>query len=118
MLEPLYQSTTITTFIDISLLSDMAMISMVDQKLLRMQLEAMQTMRTLLVENPFRVKSGSITEGLSLLDLVLILPTDPSAFVLSLILQGEKNNGFDVLYHNMKHGQISSKELTDFIRER
>uniref|UniRef100_A0A671W177 F-BAR domain only protein 2 n=1 Tax=Sparus aurata TaxID=8175 RepID=A0A671W177_SPAAU len=33
-------------------------------------------------------------------------------------LQGEKNNGFDVLYHNMKHGQISSKELTDFIRER
>ncbi|XP_031433363.1 F-BAR domain only protein 2 isoform X2 [Clupea harengus] len=31
---------------------------------------------------------------------------------------GEKYNGFDVLYHNMKHGQISSKELTDFIRER
>ncbi|XP_053340868.1 F-BAR domain only protein 2 [Clarias gariepinus] len=31
---------------------------------------------------------------------------------------GEKNNGFDVLYHNMKHGQISSKELGDFIRER
>lgn len=31
---------------------------------------------------------------------------------------GEKNSGFDVLYHNMKHGQISSKELTDFIRER
>uniref|UniRef100_A0A673AKP6 F-BAR domain only protein 2 n=1 Tax=Sphaeramia orbicularis TaxID=375764 RepID=A0A673AKP6_9TELE len=33
-------------------------------------------------------------------------------------ISGEKNNGFDVLYHNMKHGQISSKELTDFIRER
>ncbi|XP_062414991.1 LOW QUALITY PROTEIN: F-BAR domain only protein 2 [Pungitius pungitius] len=33
-------------------------------------------------------------------------------------LTGDKNNGFDVLYHNMKHGQISSKELTDFIRER
>uniref|UniRef100_A0AAQ5YRV2 F-BAR domain only protein 2 n=1 Tax=Amphiprion ocellaris TaxID=80972 RepID=A0AAQ5YRV2_AMPOC len=33
-------------------------------------------------------------------------------------MQGEKNNGFDVLYHNMKHGQISTKELTDFIRER
>uniref|UniRef100_A0A8C3ADJ0 F-BAR domain only protein 2 n=1 Tax=Cyclopterus lumpus TaxID=8103 RepID=A0A8C3ADJ0_CYCLU len=33
-------------------------------------------------------------------------------------MQGDKNNGFDVLYHNMKHGQISSKELTDFIRER
>ena len=32
--------------------------------------------------------------------------------------QGEKNNGFDVLYHNMKHGLISSKELTEFIRER
>ncbi|KAM6985461.1 F-BAR domain only protein 2 isoform 2-T2 [Aplochiton taeniatus] len=31
---------------------------------------------------------------------------------------GEKNNGFDVLYHNMKHGNISSKELSDFIRER
>uniref|UniRef100_A0A1A8UZ28 F-BAR domain only protein 2 n=1 Tax=Nothobranchius furzeri TaxID=105023 RepID=A0A1A8UZ28_NOTFU len=31
---------------------------------------------------------------------------------------GEKNNGFDVLYHNMKHGQISTKELSDFIRER
>ncbi|XP_039614394.1 F-BAR domain only protein 2 isoform X2 [Polypterus senegalus] len=31
---------------------------------------------------------------------------------------GEKNNGFDVLYHNMKYGQISSKELSDFIRER
>ncbi|KAF6734996.1 F-BAR domain only protein 2 [Oryzias melastigma] len=31
---------------------------------------------------------------------------------------GEKNNGFDVLYHNMKHGQISTKELTDLIRER
>ncbi|OBS76765.1 hypothetical protein A6R68_16782 [Neotoma lepida] len=31
--------------------------------------------------------------------------------------QGEKNNGFDVLYHNMKHGQISTKELADFVRE-
>ncbi|XP_014662376.1 PREDICTED: F-BAR domain only protein 2-like [Priapulus caudatus] len=31
---------------------------------------------------------------------------------------GEKNNGFDVLYHNMKHGYISSKELADFIRDR
>lgn len=30
---------------------------------------------------------------------------------------GEKNNGFDVLYHNMKHGQISTKDLADFIRE-
>ncbi|XP_025304151.1 F-BAR domain only protein 2 isoform X2 [Canis lupus familiaris] len=31
---------------------------------------------------------------------------------------GEKNSGFDVLYHNMKHGQISTKELADFVRER
>ncbi|XP_075397275.1 F-BAR domain only protein 2 isoform X2 [Tenrec ecaudatus] len=31
---------------------------------------------------------------------------------------GEKNSGFDVLYHNMKHGHISTKELADFVRER
>ncbi|XP_069072384.1 F-BAR domain only protein 1 [Pleurodeles waltl] len=31
---------------------------------------------------------------------------------------GEKNMGFGVLYHNMKHGQISTKELADFVRER
>ncbi|XP_064337512.1 F-BAR domain only protein 2 isoform X3 [Camelus dromedarius] len=31
---------------------------------------------------------------------------------------GEKNTGFDVLYHNMKYGQISTKELADFVRER
>ncbi|KAF7390910.1 hypothetical protein HZH66_009390 [Vespula vulgaris] len=31
---------------------------------------------------------------------------------------GEKNNGFDVLYHNMKHGAIASKELAEFLRER
>ncbi|XP_064617201.1 F-BAR domain only protein 2-like isoform X2 [Liolophura sinensis] len=30
---------------------------------------------------------------------------------------GEKNNGFYVLYTNMKHGQTSSKELVDFLRE-
>uniref|UniRef100_A0AAX7UL44 F-BAR domain only protein 2 n=1 Tax=Astatotilapia calliptera TaxID=8154 RepID=A0AAX7UL44_ASTCA len=59
--------------------------NMVDQSLLQMQIEAMQKMRTLLLEKA---------------------------------LTGEKNNGFDVLYHNMKHGQISTKELTDFIRER
>uniref|UniRef100_A0A8C8BRE5 F-BAR domain only protein 1 n=1 Tax=Oncorhynchus tshawytscha TaxID=74940 RepID=A0A8C8BRE5_ONCTS len=33
-------------------------------------------------------------------------------------LQGEKNAGFDVLYHNMKHGQIATKELAEFVRER
>ncbi|KAJ8374477.1 hypothetical protein SKAU_G00050570 [Synaphobranchus kaupii] len=31
---------------------------------------------------------------------------------------GEKNNGFDVLYHNMKHGHICTKELAEFVRER
>ncbi|KAJ8305285.1 LOW QUALITY PROTEIN: hypothetical protein KUTeg_015830, partial [Tegillarca granosa] len=30
---------------------------------------------------------------------------------------GGKNNGFYVLYHNMKHGQVSSKEFVDFLRE-
>uniref|UniRef100_A0A3P8YEB4 F-BAR domain only protein 1 n=1 Tax=Esox lucius TaxID=8010 RepID=A0A3P8YEB4_ESOLU len=29
-----------------------------------------------------------------------------------------KNAGFDVLYHNMKHGQIATKELAEFVRER
>uniref|UniRef100_A0A8C2EN21 FCH and mu domain containing endocytic adaptor 1 n=1 Tax=Cyprinus carpio TaxID=7962 RepID=A0A8C2EN21_CYPCA len=32
--------------------------------------------------------------------------------------QGEKNAGFDILYHNMKHGQIATKELAEFVRER
>uniref|UniRef100_H3C1B6 FCH and mu domain containing endocytic adaptor 1 n=1 Tax=Tetraodon nigroviridis TaxID=99883 RepID=H3C1B6_TETNG len=31
---------------------------------------------------------------------------------------GEKNAGFDVLYHNMKHGQLATKELAEYIRER
>nr|XP_015826415.2 F-BAR domain only protein 1 isoform X1 [Nothobranchius furzeri] len=31
---------------------------------------------------------------------------------------GEKNAGFDVLYHNMKHGQLAAKELVEFVRER
>ncbi|NXD80995.1 FCHO2 protein, partial [Halcyon senegalensis] len=31
---------------------------------------------------------------------------------------GERNNGFDILYHNMKHGHLSTKDLADFIRER
>ncbi|KAJ8356984.1 hypothetical protein SKAU_G00197780 [Synaphobranchus kaupii] len=30
---------------------------------------------------------------------------------------GEKNAGFDVLYHNMKHGQLAAKELAEFVRE-
>ncbi|KZC12801.1 FCH domain only protein 2, partial [Dufourea novaeangliae] len=32
--------------------------------------------------------------------------------------KGEKNNGFDVLYHNMKHGVVASKELAEFLKER
>ncbi|KAK1801046.1 hypothetical protein P4O66_022657 [Electrophorus voltai] len=39
----------------------------------------------------------------------------PSALELQ---SGEKNVGFDVLYHNMKHGQIATKELAEFVRER
>jgi len=35
-----------------------------------------------------------------------------------LLFKGEKNNGFDVLYHNMKHGVIASKELAEFLREK
>ncbi|XP_076751487.1 F-BAR domain only protein 2 isoform X11 [Xylocopa sonorina] len=31
---------------------------------------------------------------------------------------GEKNNGFNVLYHNMKHGAVASKELAEFLKER
>uniref|UniRef100_A0A8C0QRW4 F-BAR domain only protein 2 n=1 Tax=Chelonoidis abingdonii TaxID=106734 RepID=A0A8C0QRW4_CHEAB len=34
------------------------------------------------------------------------------------LIFGERNNGFDVLYHNMKHGHLSTKDLADFIRER
>ncbi|XP_029286388.1 f-BAR domain only protein 1 [Cottoperca gobio] len=30
---------------------------------------------------------------------------------------GEKNAGFDVLYHNMKHGQLATKDLAEFVRE-
>lgn len=35
-----------------------------------------------------------------------------------IIFQGDKNAGFAVLYHNMKHGQLSIKELAEFVRER
>ncbi|XP_077834540.1 F-BAR domain only protein 1 isoform X9 [Macaca mulatta] len=31
---------------------------------------------------------------------------------------GEKNHGFEVLYHSVKQGPISTKELAEFIRER
>ncbi|KAF7250298.1 F-BAR domain only protein 2, partial [Varanus komodoensis] len=40
------------------------------------------------------------------------------SLVKSMLTKGERNNGFDVLYHNMKHGHVSTKELADFIRER
>uniref|UniRef100_A0A8C9RZD0 FCH and mu domain containing endocytic adaptor 1 n=1 Tax=Scleropages formosus TaxID=113540 RepID=A0A8C9RZD0_SCLFO len=39
-------------------------------------------------------------------------------FFLTLCNTGEKNAGFDVLYHNMKHGQLATKELAEFVRER
>ncbi len=32
-------------------------------------------------------------------------------------VQGEKNDGFNVLYHNMKSGLTAAKELTEFLRE-
>ncbi|KAH8318064.1 hypothetical protein KR074_005192 [Drosophila pseudoananassae] len=38
--------------------------------------------------------------------------------ILILLLQGEKNNGYDVLYHNMKFGLVASKELSEFLREK
>ncbi|XP_038048437.1 F-BAR domain only protein 2-like isoform X2 [Patiria miniata] len=46
----------------------------------------------------------------------LMLNTKTSAFEEN--FWGEKNQGFACLYHNMKHGQISTRELADFIRER
>lgn len=33
-------------------------------------------------------------------------------------MQGDKNSGFDVLYHNMKYGLVASKELSEFFREK
>ncbi|XP_076812466.1 F-BAR domain only protein 2-like isoform X1 [Clavelina lepadiformis] len=45
------------------------------------------------------------------------LMEDYPAYKENSIWEGEKNQGFDVLYHNMKHGQISVKYLQDFIRE-
>lgn len=33
-------------------------------------------------------------------------------------LQGDKNHGFEVLYHCVKQGPVATKELADFIRER
>ena len=32
-------------------------------------------------------------------------------------IQGDKNEGFNVLYQNMKSGSLAAKELTDFFRE-
>jgi uncharacterized spore protein YtfJ len=33
-------------------------------------------------------------------------------------LQGEKNNGYEVLYQNMKYGLTATKDLAEFFRER
>lgn len=84
--------------------------NMIDQEQLRAHLEQMQTVTLLLLEKASMVPSAQEVRGHR-----YVLPR---LTCLSLETQGEKNNGFDVLYHNMKHGQISSKELTEFIRER
>lgn len=33
-------------------------------------------------------------------------------------MQGDKNNGYEVLYQNMKHGVTASKELMEYFKER
>ena len=43
--------------------------------------------------------------------------TEFNARRVSIVLQGEKNEGFNVLYQNMKCGTLAAKELTDFFRE-
>ncbi|GAB0204112.1 F-BAR domain only protein 2 [Grus japonensis] len=48
----------------------------------------------------------------------IILASNLNQTAFSHLLLGERNNGFDVLYHNMKHGHLSTKDLADFIRER
>lgn len=45
------------------------------------------------------------------------VPTQIIIYIFQLF-KGEKNNGFDILYHNMKHGLIANKDLSDFLRER
>ncbi|XP_060516342.1 F-BAR domain only protein 1 isoform X2 [Cylas formicarius] len=35
-----------------------------------------------------------------------------------MLKRGEKNNGFDVLYHNMKFGLAASKDFAEFLKER
>lgn len=86
---------------------------MVDPRLLRTHRKDIQTVRMRLAEKAF---GGVVRSTIKVLALFLRLAPTNDLFVSQ--LQGEKNNGFDVLYHNMKHGQISSKELTEFIRER
>lgn len=39
-------------------------------------------------------------------------------FSLLQFLQGDKNNGYEVLYHNMKYGVTASKELMEYFKER
>lgn len=40
-----------------------------------------------------------------------------SMFLLSPVSQGEKNEGFSILYQNMKCGVIAAKELAEYLRE-
>ncbi|XP_054646967.1 F-BAR domain only protein 1 isoform X2 [Dunckerocampus dactyliophorus] len=46
------------------------------------------------------------------------MPSDDTMAFFQNNFWGEKNAGFDVLYHNMKHGQLATKELAEFVRER
>lgn len=104
---------------------------MVDQSALRSQLDAIQTMTAMIVEKP-KVVNKCVHQwwravlDLDFLMLILVVSLFEGEKCSDVVFnsfvcfpwQGDKNNGFDVLYHNMKHGQISSKELSDFIRER
>lgn len=59
---------------------------MVDQKLLQMQLETMQSMRMLLLDKAFMVKQGHEMRYICLLDLLLAPVTDlPVFFVFSFL---------------------------------
>ncbi|KAL2100344.1 hypothetical protein ACEWY4_004738 [Coilia grayii] len=118
--------------------------NMVDQRVLQAQIESMQTMMTMVLDTGMATEiesmqtmmtmvldTGMATEIESMqtmmtmvLDTGMATEIESMQTMMTMVLdtgtatEGEKNNGFDVLYHNMKHGHMSSKELADFIRER
>lgn len=62
-----------------------------------------------------------LTSPPSAKDLSLLLGNLDAPFCLLHLfhpLQGDKNHGFEVLYHCVKQGPVATKELADFIRER